>query len=314
MVDNGVVKEVVRVPARLIDPGPNDRKEFDPEKLRELAESIRDNGLAQPPLLRPKPDGRYEIVAGERRCRAMRLLEWETFPAMVEEMDDERASALMLAENVQRADLNPIEEAMAYQSRMERYGWSVPRVAREANVPESRVRARLPLLDLLVEFREMVKEGHLGVVLAAKVARLTPENQRQYLRWSISQTTPPTVKRATECIDELYAAQQQSSLFNTADFSLATDVVALVESAEGELRSVLPTHPLTREIDITQRTRGVVQAMDAYIADLLDCGLVEQATVLLDFWRKMMDSNFLKMAPADSEVVKRHADFLQNAV
>src|SRR3990167_1299050 len=118
------------IAARKIDQGANDRTVFNAEALDDLAASIRDNGLAQPITVRPVRRGRYEIVAGERRFRACaHLLGWTSVPCIVRDMDDAQAAAVMLAENVARADLDPADEALAYQSRIERYGWMVDELA-----------------------------------------------------------------------------------------------------------------------------------------------------------------------------------------
>lgn len=138
--------EVQMVPVALIAPGDNDREEFAETALRELADSIAQHGLAQPITVRPS-DGGYQIVAGERRWRAVRLLGWKAIPALVRELSDETASAIMLLENIQRAELNPIEEARAYRKRMMQFGWNAAQTARAANVPEERVRMRLMLLS-----------------------------------------------------------------------------------------------------------------------------------------------------------------------
>jgi ParB/RepB/Spo0J family partition protein len=104
----------------LIDPDPEQpRKVFDEVKLAELAESMASNGLAVPILLRPMPDGRFLIVHGERRWRAAQRLGWETIPAEVRELTPDEAHWLSLVENVQRSNLSPIEEAQAFQARLD---------------------------------------------------------------------------------------------------------------------------------------------------------------------------------------------------
>ena len=123
------------IPVELIYAADNDRKSFAQSELVSLAESIRDHGLAQPPTVRPV-GSRYEIVAGERRVRAIRdVLGLTSIPVMVRALDDSAAAAIMLAENMHRADLDPIEEASAYAGRMERFEATVAEVAEVANVP-----------------------------------------------------------------------------------------------------------------------------------------------------------------------------------
>ncbi|MCL6559575.1 MAG: ParB/RepB/Spo0J family partition protein, partial [Firmicutes bacterium] len=106
-----------------IRPAPrNARKLFDQEKLAELASSIKEHGVIQPVVVRPLDDGGYELIAGERRWRACKALGYDKIPAVVKEYKDLEATAVSLIENVQREDLNPLEEAMAYQKLMEDFG------------------------------------------------------------------------------------------------------------------------------------------------------------------------------------------------
>jgi hypothetical protein len=121
--------DVPTVEAALIVPGDNDRQAFEPVALQELADSIAAHGLAQPITVRPIAGGLYQIVAGERRFRAMQLLGWERVPALVRDLDDRQASAIMLVENLNRVDLNPIDEARAYSKRMTEFSWAVSDIA-----------------------------------------------------------------------------------------------------------------------------------------------------------------------------------------
>src|SRR5215813_13797029 len=116
---------IQHIPCTQIVAGNNDRKDFNDERMQALADSIRTNGLAQPITVRPIADERYEIVAGERRFRAVsQILKHKTIPCIVRAMDDEMAAALMLVENTGRQDLTPYEQACAYKARMDVYGWS----------------------------------------------------------------------------------------------------------------------------------------------------------------------------------------------
>jgi len=120
------MSQIHQIPVEKIIVGNNDRKQFNQQGLAELATSIAEHGLAQPPTLRPVIDGMYEIVAGERRTRAMRdVLKWKFIPAIVRDLDDQQASAIMLIENIERKDLNPMEEAQAYSERMKRFAWRI---------------------------------------------------------------------------------------------------------------------------------------------------------------------------------------------
>lgn len=151
----------------LIVPGNNDRKSFPADKLRELADSLQSHGLIQPITVRvidiDSHDTLYQLVAGERRFRAAQLLGWQEIPANVADLTEEESSAIMLAENVSREDLNPIDEALAYQSRMDTYGWSISDIAKKTGVSQIRIKFRIKLLDLRGDVQELVKTGNLSL-------------------------------------------------------------------------------------------------------------------------------------------------------
>ena len=109
---------MVDIPIKNIDPNPfQARTGFDEDKIRELAESIASVGLLNPVLIRPNPnnDDRYQLVHGERRLRACKVLDWENIPAMVKDLSDEDLIEINLVENIQREDLNPIDEALGFK-------------------------------------------------------------------------------------------------------------------------------------------------------------------------------------------------------
>jgi ParB family chromosome partitioning protein len=149
---------VTEIPVQQVRPGANDRTSFDEAGISDLAASIEVHGLAQPITVRPHGDG-FEIVAGERRFRAVKHLGRTTVPAIVRDYTDEQASAVMLLENVQRADLDPVDEAHAYQSRIDRFGLTVGQVAEMAGVTAARVCTRLPVLRLFPEAQHLVRVG-----------------------------------------------------------------------------------------------------------------------------------------------------------
>lgn len=172
--------DLTYVHARQIQRGKNDRQSFDQTTLLELANSIGEYGLAMPPLLRPVPNGNYEIVAGERRIRAMcDILKWEEIPARISPMTDEEASAFMLMENTSREDLLPMEESDAYQYRIDKYGWGVKQLATASGTSEYRVRSRLRLQKLSPYIKELVSGKTLPVRYADKMWKL--DHNRQYL-------------------------------------------------------------------------------------------------------------------------------------
>lgn len=224
---------IQQVPVELVDAGPNDRQVFDPAGLEELAASIQSHGLAQPPTLRAVGD-RFEIVAGERRTRAMRdVLGWKMIPAIVRDLDDEAAAAVMLVENVQRADLDPIEEARAYSVRMQRFGQSAGEVAAMASVPVSRVRSRLPLLRLSASVAHWVSTRQMPLGFAALMVDLDPN--RQQLALQAFQDAPMSVATFGALCSRLQAEQDADPLFDPAAFwsveEYVTDALKTVETS-----------------------------------------------------------------------------------
>lgn len=149
------------------------RKDFDPEALNELAESIKKHGLLQPILVRSKPAGGYEIIAGERRWRACRMAELRTVPVVIREMDEREVMEVALIENLQREDLNAVEEAMGYRSLMVSYGLTQEQVAEAMGKSRSAVANTLRLLELTPNETEQLKSGkisagHARALLAAE--------------------------------------------------------------------------------------------------------------------------------------------------
>ena len=149
--------ETVTIPINDIEPNRDQpRREFDEQALQELADSIAAHGILQPLLLRPFPDGGYQIVAGERRWRAARMAGLREIPAVITEQE---VMELALIENLQREDLSPLEEAMGYQALMEQYGFTQEDVARSVGKSRPVIANALRLLNLPEEVRDMLSEG-----------------------------------------------------------------------------------------------------------------------------------------------------------
>lgn len=164
------------LPIYKVEPNPNQpRQDFDPEELEALADSIRTHGIIQPLTVREMPNGYYQIIAGERRWRAARLAEVSEVPAVVMEADDKKVMELALIENLQRQDLNPVEEAMGYQSLMEEYGLTQEEAAKRVGKSRPAVANSLRLLGLCAPVLEMVRKGELTAGHARAVLTLKPE-------------------------------------------------------------------------------------------------------------------------------------------
>lgn len=137
------------------------RREFKPEELGELQASIKSTGLLQPITVRPAGPDRYELIAGERRLRAVTALGWTKIPAVVKDIDDRTALTLALVENLQRADLNPLEEAEGYQRLLDEFAMTQQQVADMVGKDRSTVANILRILALPASVRRMVAESQL---------------------------------------------------------------------------------------------------------------------------------------------------------
>ncbi|HXQ00076.1 MAG TPA: ParB/RepB/Spo0J family partition protein [Solirubrobacteraceae bacterium] len=172
--ENRTVEELRELPVELIVANPNQpRRHFDEEALRALAGSLGERGVLQPVLVRPKPGGTYELVAGERRWRAAQIAGLAEIPALVRDRDDAATLELALIENMAREDLNPIEEARACAALVEELGLTREEVGRRVGRSRVAVSNLLRLLDLpdeVIEMleREQLSEGHGRALLLAE--------------------------------------------------------------------------------------------------------------------------------------------------
>lgn len=163
-----------QLPVQKVEPNPlQPRREFDQEALEALADSISEHGMLQPLTVRELPSGYFQIIAGERRWRAARLAGLSEVPALVIEADDRKTMELALIENLQREDLNPVEEALGYDSLMKDYGLTQEEAARRVGKSRPAVANALRLLNLEEELLELVRAsklspGHARAVLSVK--------------------------------------------------------------------------------------------------------------------------------------------------
>ncbi|MBQ8930821.1 MAG: ParB/RepB/Spo0J family partition protein [Ruminiclostridium sp.] len=161
---------------KLTDIEPNKdqpRKNFDIEALKTLADSIRQNGIIQPLLVRSLPDGTYQIVAGERRWRAAKMAGLTEVPVFVKELTDQQTQQIALIENLQRENLNPVEEALGYKELIEKYDMTHEEVAKVVGKARASISNALRLLELPEAIRDLVENkdlsaGHAKVLLSVK--------------------------------------------------------------------------------------------------------------------------------------------------
>jgi ParB family chromosome partitioning protein len=152
-----------RVPIEYVSPNPkNPRRSFAEADLADLSQSIREHGIVQPVLVRRKPDGKYEIIAGERRWRAAQRAGLSELPVLVRDVDDRTALELAIIENVQRADLNPVEEALGYQQLIDEHNYTQADLGNVIGKSRSHVANTLRLLKLPEVIRDLLVDGTLS--------------------------------------------------------------------------------------------------------------------------------------------------------
>ena len=167
------------LPIYKVEPNPDQpRREFDEEELQALADSISVHGVIQPLTVREMPNGYFQIIAGERRWRAARMAGLSDVPVVVIEADDRKAMELALIENLQRQDLNPVEEALGYQTLMEEYGLTQEDTAQQVGKSRSAVANTLRLLSLTPEVLQLLKEGQITAGHARAILSLKSEKKQ----------------------------------------------------------------------------------------------------------------------------------------
>jgi len=175
------------LPLDIISPGPfQPRSIFDADRLEELAESIRHQGVIQPVVVRVKGDDQYELIAGERRWRAAQMADIERIPAIVRDVPDEIAIAMALVENIQRENLNPIEEATALRRLVDEFQMTHQEAGDSVGRSRSAVSNLLRLLELSEEVRELVDARHLEMGHARALLTLDPAMQAKAAREVVS--------------------------------------------------------------------------------------------------------------------------------
>ena len=168
------------LPIYKVEPNPDQpRHDFDEDELQALADSITVHGIIQPLTVREMPNGYYQIIAGERRWRAARMANLSDVPAVIIEADDKKAMELALIENLQRQDLNPLEEALGYQTLMNEYGLTQEEAAGRVGKSRPAVANALRLLGLCPEVQERVRKGELSAGHARAILQLKSEKKQQ---------------------------------------------------------------------------------------------------------------------------------------
>lgn len=189
------------------------RKTFDEESLNELAESIKMHGVVQPIIVKKGIKG-YELIAGERRTKASRLAGLKTIPAIIRDFDDEEMMEIALIENIQRENLNPIEEASAYQHIIERTGMTQEEIAKKFGKSRSYITNMLGLLKLPDETKRLVSTGKISTSHARTLSKLDDENEIEKLANQIM-ANDLNVRQIEEIARDINKPKQKNTKPNT---------------------------------------------------------------------------------------------------
>lgn len=194
--------QIQEIPLKQIIPNTyQPRRQFDDVQLNELAQSIQVNGLLQPIIVRLNDDQKYEIIAGERRFRAVELLNWEKIPAIVRDYSNQESAALALIENLQREDLNPIEEAQAYQQLEQMEQLPQKDLARKLGKSQSYVANKLRLLKLAQPVQQAIITGTISQRHGRALLNLSAKQQEEVLAKIMKRKL--TVKATEKLVQQL---------------------------------------------------------------------------------------------------------------
>lgn len=230
---------------KLTDIEPNKsqpRKNFDITALNTLADSIRQNGVIQPLLVRSMPDGTYQIVAGERRWRAAKMAGLTEVPVLIKELTDLQAQQIALIENLQRENLNPIEEANGYKELMDKFGMTQEEVARVVGKARSSIANSLRLLNLPPIIAEMVSNnelstGHCKVLLGVSETKDMVELAHKAAGKDVSVRE---MERMVKALDKKEKPEKKKDTFYTeAEISLAKALETNVSIIPGKKKSTI---------------------------------------------------------------------------
>ncbi|GAB5453055.1 MAG: ParB/RepB/Spo0J family partition protein [Halioglobus sp.] len=241
------------IPVDLIQRGKyQPRRDIEQEALQELADSIKSQGVMQPIVVRPVGDQRYEIIAGERRWRATQLAGLDAIPAVVREVGDDAAIAMALIENIQREDLNPIEEAMALQRLQQEFELTQQQVAQAVGKSRSTVTNLLRLMTLQDDVRRLLEHGDIEMGHARALLALEGDEQSQAARSVVHKGL--SVRQTEALVRQLHKSVSKPSAPRSLDpniRSLQTDLaqrlgtkVEIKHSAGGKGKLVLSYNSL----------------------------------------------------------------------
>ena len=245
--------KLTKLPVEFIQRGKyQPRKDMHPEALEELSDSIKAQGVMQPIVVRPISPDRYEIIAGERRWRATQLAGLDTIPCVVREVPDEAAIAMALIENIQREDLNPMEEAIALKRLQDEFELTHAEVAQAVGKSRTTVTNLLRLIALTDDVKTMLEHGDLEMGHARAMLSLDAAEQRDVAKQVVAKglsvrQTEALVRKIQQGLPQVVVAQKPNSDVLKLEESLSEKVgvpVSISHSAKGKGKMVLSYNSL----------------------------------------------------------------------
>lgn len=220
------------------------RKTFDQTALEELADSIRQHGVLQPLLVRPLPNGAYQLVAGERRWRASRLAGLKEVPVIIKELTDTEAMEIAIIENLQREDLNPIEEAEGLQTLIDKCGFTQEEVATSVGKSRPAITNALRLLKLPEDVREMTKKGeisagHARALLSFDNQALMQEVAAKIVSDKLTVRDVEKLAKRPKTAETKKAPRRRDSIYDEVELSLTEALGRKVKVYNGRSKGTL---------------------------------------------------------------------------
>lgn len=221
------------------------RKTFDEQALQELADSIRQHGVLQPLLVRPLTTGGYQLVAGERRWRASRIAELKEVPVIIKELSDNEAMEIAIIENLQREDLNPIEEAEGLQALIDKCGYTQEEVAVSVGKSRPAITNALRLLRLPVEVRDMTQQGiisagHARALLAFDNSAMMLECADQIVKKKLTvRDVEKMAKRPVQKTLSASSPKRRDSFYDEVEIALSEALGTRVKVYNGRNKGTL---------------------------------------------------------------------------
>ena len=256
---------VRNIPVDKVVPNPNQpRLAMDKAGLDDLTASVREHGVLQPILVRPRPNGRYELIAGERRWRAAKGAGHATIPALIEEIDDETALEIAVIENLQREDLSPIDEAVIYDKMIREHGYSIRKLAQKLGKDKGYLENRLRLADAPQEIRDLVSVRKDTLSHAYELLKVDDPRKRKHLAEMVARGELSLIKLREKI--EAAPRTRRSPSGTTSKGSRGGTVEDAIEAeAEATWLAMGSKKPLTDDSLIAVRAR-----LTAAMADLID--------------------------------------------